>query len=59
MPNCKQHEVFDLLSKLKKSDDQMSIDKCRLVEIFQTIIINLSKNHYSEINDDKAITFQL
>ena len=45
--------------KLKKSDDQTSIDKCRVAEILQTIIINLTKNHYSEINDDKAITFQL
>ncbi len=42
-----------------QEDDKTSINKCRLVEIFQTIIINLSKNHYSEINDDEVITFHL
>ncbi len=46
-------------AKLKKSDDQMNIDKFRvaanIIEYHNIYKNNLPKNHHSRIHDDKAI----
>ena len=47
-------------TKLKKTDDQTYIDKCRaaanITEYHDKYIkINLPQNHYSKIHEDKAI----
>ena len=42
-------------TKFNKSVDQKNIDNIEQMQILQNIKINLPKNRYSKIYDDKAI----